>query len=634
MRALDFDDLAKLRLVSNPAVAGNVGYFVLTKINLDKNRYESSIWAADLSTGEARAITPGPSDFAPSPSPRGDRLAYLSRKGMGKKAKGVGLWAIERGGVARQLAVFPLGVVDVSWSPCGDKLAVAAYEGDIERDVKHAEGLPLWANDFGFAYNVQSHLYVVDVNSGLVEKMTEGWAKVKHVSWSPDCRYIAYTVAKEELRPYLVDVFVYDVKAGEHRTIARGFVSDHHLAWSPDSRAVALLGHRMPRGLSSHNRVWALGLDGSEVCLTCGFDRNAVNTLNSDVRGPSYTPLVQWAGDRIYFAATVGGFAELYAVNLKGEVERVVGGEGAVDEFAVASDGSILYTFMTPTAPKELYVYKEGRARQLTSFNDFFLSQVELAKPTRFVFRASDGAEIEGWVMMPNRREGKAPWVLYIHGGPKTAWGHGFMFEFQLLAAKGFAVVYVNPRGSDGYSEEFADIRCKYGERDYRDLMEAADYAVTALPELDGERAAVMGGSYGGYMTNWIIAHTDRFKAAITQRSIADWISMYATTDIGWYFVQDQICCSPWDNKERCHEKSPIYYADNIKTPTLITHSAEDYRTWLDQGVMFFTALRLRGVKTRLALFPEESHELTRKGKPKHRIEDLKEKINWLQKYL
>ncbi|MFB6490306.1 MAG: S9 family peptidase [Thermoproteus sp. AZ2] len=634
-RTLDVEDLANIRLVSNPAVAGSTGYFVVTRINLEKDRYESSIWSVDLSTGELRAVTKGPSDTAPLPSPKGSKLAFLSRRGLRKRERGVRLWVLERGGEPRPLAYFPLGVLDMAWAPDESKLAVAAYEGRPEDDVKHVERLPIWINDFGYAYNVESHLYLVDAYSGAVVKITEGWAKVKHVAWSPDGRYIAYTVARDELRPYLVDLMIYDVASGQHKVLASGLASDHHVAWGPGSDAVAIIGHKMPRGFSSHNRVYVYWLDGTERCLTCGFDRNAVNTLNSDVRGPSMAPAIRWVDGWIYFIATVGGYAELYSVDLEGRVERVIGGEGVVDEFAIGEDGAILYTYMEPTAPKELYLYMDGSSRRLTAFNDLFLSRIKLSRPQRFSFRASDGVEVEGWALTPPEKAGeKTPWVLYIHGGPKTAWGYSFMFEFQLLAAKGFAVVYINPRGSDGYSEEFADIRCKYGERDFQDLMEAVDKALEAFPELDRERAAVMGGSYGGYMTNWIITRTDRFKAAITQRSICDWVSMYSTTDIGWYFVEDQICCTPWKNREKCLEKSPIYYVGGVKTPTLVVHSIEDYRTWLDQGIAFFTALRLRGVEARLVMFPGESHELTRKGRPKHRVEDLREKIDWLKRHL
>ncbi|AEA13218.1 acylamino-acid-releasing enzyme, putative [Thermoproteus uzoniensis 768-20] len=623
-------DLAKLVLISNPALDGGRGYFVYTKINIKKDRYDSSIWEVDLSSLEKRAILPGPADIAPLP--KDGRIAFLSRRGLGKKSRGIGLWILERGGVPRRLAYFPLGVLDLSWSPDGSRLAVVAYRGRPEKDVKHVEGLPLWMNDFGFSYNVESHLYLVDAASGVKKAATEGWARVRHAAWSPDGRYIAYTVARDQLRPYLVDLVVYDVAAKTHKVLARGLESAHHVAWSPKSDAVAVAGHKMPRGFASHNRIYVYWLDGSERCLTCNFDRNVVNTLNSDVRGPSYAPVVQWAGDFVYFVATVGGSAELYRVDMDGKVERVIGGEGVVDEFAVDGSGRILYTFMTADSPKELYLYEGGRIERLTSFNDFAKESLGFLKPEHFTFKASDGADIEGWALMP-KGAGKRPWVLYIHGGPKTAYGWSFMFEFQLLASKGYAVVYTNPRGSDGYSEEFADIRCRYGERDYQDLMEAVDY-VLARFELDERRAAVAGGSYGGFMTNWIVTHTDRFAAAITQRSICDWISMFGTTDIGWYFVEDQICCTPWRDRDRCIEKSPLFYAGRVKTPTLVIHSIEDYRTWLDQGVAFYTALKLNGVETKLVLFPGESHELTRKGKPRHRIEDLKQKLEWLDRHL
>ncbi|MEL9990857.1 MAG: S9 family peptidase [Thermoproteus sp.] len=624
-------DLAKLTLVSNPVLEGDKGYFVATKINLRRNRYESSIWEVDTSNLKRRVLLQGPTDIAPTP--KGDKIAFLSRRGLSRKSKGAGLWVLEGDGAPRRLAYFPLGVLDLSWSPDGSKLAVVAYKGVVEPDVKHAEGIPLWVNDFGYAYSVKSHLYVVDAEGGNKARITKGWALVRHAAWSPDGRYIAYTVSRDQLRPYLVDLVVYDVSTGEGRTLASGINSAYHLAWSPKSDAVALIGHKMQRGFSSHNRVYVYWLDGSETCLTCGFDRNAVNTLNSDVRGLSYSPAVQWRGEHIYFLATVGGASELYRVDLEGNVERVIGGEGVVDEFYVGQRGEVLYTYMTADSPKELFLYKDGETVKLTGFNDFAKSRLGFIKPKRFAFKASDGVEIEGWIMSP--QGGRRPMVLYIHGGPKTAYGWSFMFEFQLLASNGYAVVYTNPRGSDGYSEEFADIRCHYGERDYQDLMEAVDYVLANFAEIvDGGKMAVAGGSYGGFMVNWIITHTDRFSAAITQRSICDWISMFGTTDIGWYFVEDQICCTPWDNRDRCLEKSPLFYVKSAKTPTLIIHSIEDYRTWLDQGVAFYTALRVNGVKAKLVLFPGESHELTRKGKPKHRVEDLRQKLEWLREHL
>jgi acylaminoacyl-peptidase len=213
-------------------------------------------------------------------------------------------------------------------------------------------------------------------------------------------------------------------------------------------------------------------------------------------------------------------------------------------------------------------------------------------------------------------------------------YGWSFTYEFQYLVSRGFALIYSNPRGSDGYSEEFADIRKHYGERDYMDLMEVVDETLKIYSDIDPERLGVTGGSYGGYMTNWIITQTDKFKAAVTQRSISDWISMFGTTDIGHYFVPDQIGCIPWENPDRCLEKSPLRYANRVKTPTLIIHSLEDYRCWVDQAIAFFRALKLNGVKTKLVLFPKENHELSRSGKPKHRVENIRHISGWFEEHL
>jgi len=626
--SLSPEDLAKLVLVSSPDVGGGRVLFTVTRVSLELDRYESSIWVCE--GGFCRSVLPGPFDLAAKASPDGARVAFLSRRGFGEKERGVALWVSEWGGEPRQLAKF-LGVLDFAWGPDGGALAVVAYEGALESDVKHVERLPVWINDFGFAYNVASHLYIVDALSGAVERLTEGDVRVLRAGWSPDGRRIAYVVARDWRRPHIQDVVVLDLKTGEQAVAASGFSSVSEVAWGPDGRRIAFTGHLRPRGLSSHSRVWVVEEGGEPVCVTCGFRYGVGNGVNSDARGPSYARSLYWAGDSVLFQATVGGTVGVFRAELSGEVSPVLTPRGVVDEFAPLG-GGVVYTYMEADRPKELYYWDGSEARRLTRFNDFVLERWRLRKPSRFVVKASDGEEVEGWVLLPDG-PGPHKWVLYIHGGPKTAYGEGFMFEFHLLASRGYAVVFSNPRGSDGYSEEFADIRCRYGERDFQDLMEVAEHVVRNYP-LDPNRSAVAGGSYGGFMTNWIITHVDKFRAAVTQRSICDWVSMYGTTDIGWYFVEDQLCCTPWRGRELCIEKSPLYLADRVKTPTLIIHSIEDYRTWLDQGILFFTALKLHGVDARLVLFPEESHELTRKGKPRHRVENFKEILNWLDRYV
>jgi dipeptidyl aminopeptidase/acylaminoacyl peptidase len=242
-------------------------------------------------------------------------LAFLSRRGFGEKERGVGLWVAEWGGEARQLARF-LGVLDFVWGPGGDLLAVVAYEGAPEDDVKHVERLPVWMNDFGFSYNVASHLFLVDTYSGAVERLTEGEVRVLKAAWSPDGRRIAYAVAPDWRRPYMVDVVVLDLRTGERRAWASGFSGVSDLAWSPDGRRLAFTGHLRPRGFASHARLWVAAEGEEPRCLTCGFKYGVGNGVNSDVRGPSYTRSLYWTGDEVLFQATVGGSASLFKADL------------------------------------------------------------------------------------------------------------------------------------------------------------------------------------------------------------------------------------------------------------------------------------------------------------------------------
>jgi len=246
------------------------------------------------------------------------------------------------------------------------------------------------------------------------------------------------------------------------------------------------------------------------------------------------------------------------------------------------------------------------------------------------------GVSIDGWVIYPIDfdENKKYPAILDIHGGPKAAYGEIYFHEMQYWAAEGYFIFFCNPRGSDGKGNEFADIRGKYGTIDYEDLMKFTDCVLDHCPYIDSSGVGVTGGSYGGYMTNWIIGHTDRFKAAASQRSISNWLSDFGTADIGYYFNPDQLGGTPWNNTDKYWEHSPLKYADKAKTPTLFIHSDEDYRCWMGEGLQMFTALKYFGVESRLVLFHGENHELSRSGKPKHRIRRLMEITEWFDRHL
>lgn len=315
--------------------------------------------------------------------------------------------------------------------------------------------------------------------------------------------------------------------------------------------------------------------------------------------------------------------------------ELVIGGDRSVEGIDVRK-GVVTFVAMDSTNAEELYFTKEGSEVRLTELNSGLISKLATVTPAPFSFRASDGARVEGWLLLPAEegRKGKPhPAVLYVHGGPKTTFGDAYMHELQCYAAAGYAVVYMNPRGSDGHSERFADIRGKYGTRDFQDLLEGLDFASKSFP-IDPKRVAIAGGSYGGFMTNWAVGHTDRFRAAVTDRSIASWFSFYGTSDIGPYFTEDQAKGNPWDDEERLMAASPIRYAKKMKTPLLILHSMEDYRCPWGDGLQLFTALKGMKRDVELVLFPGENHDLSRGGKPKHRVERLGHYIRWFDTHL
>ena len=251
-------------------------------------------------------------------------------------------------------------------------------------------------------------------------------------------------------------------------------------------------------------------------------------------------------------------------------------------------------------------------------------------------FLNTDGVDIDGFVMKPVDYEpGKRyPGILHIHGGPKMVFGPGFHHEMQLWAASGFFVCYCNPRGSCGKGNAFADLQGKYGEVDFRDLMEFTDEVLRRYPEIDADRMGVAGGSYGGFMTNWVIGHTDRFRCAVSQRSIANYVGDYLLSDIGYYYVPDQQLGTIWEHPERLWKASPLTYADRVKTPTLFIHADKDYRCTLANGLEMFAALKLHGVESKLCMFYGENHGLSREGKPSNRISRLSEILHWMEEHL
>ena len=306
---------------------------------------------------------------------------------------------------------------------------------------------------------------------------------------------------------------------------------------------------------------------------------------------------------------------------------------GTVDGVS-ARAGRVAYLAARDMRCAELYTLEEGKERKLTGLNDDFFAARAVQPVEQFPLPCGDTVS-EGFVLKPAGFDPakRYPAVLEIHGGPKFAYGPVFFHEMQLLSAQGYFVLFCNPRGSDGHGNAFMDIRGRYGCEDYDDLMAFTDEALRRYPQIDPSRVAVAGGSYGGFMVNWIIGHTDRFACAVSQRSISNMVSMFCAGDTGYRFIADQADATPWTDAEALWRQSPLRCADKAKTPTLFLHSSCDYRCPLAEGLQMFTALRYHGVESRMCILEGENHGLSRDGRPLQRRRRLEELLAWIRRF-
>jgi len=628
VRGITEKDLGKFKLVGNIDVFGRKLVFQVTEISVEKDDYLSRLYLYD--GRKVRPFTSGNKDGNPRFSPDGKLIAFTSKRD--KESKEAELYVIPTGGgEARLLKKFKYGIKDLRFTGDGKSIAVITPI-DVEKkpkdDVHLIKELPFWFNGIGWIYGKRSVVYLVDLETGRRKRLTPKNLDVSQIRFHDGKLYF---IAQEdrEKQPMISDLFVLEGRKVRKLTDSKWRISD----FIPLDDKFILKASTLERGIPTNTHIYFYDTETNELKkLTKDLDRSAYNSLNCDVRGSQRAELVFKEG-WIYYVTTDGPRAHLFRVNLNGKIERLIGGDRSVESFAVGD--YIAFTAQDALTPTELYILRDGKEKRLTNFNEWIKSYT-LSKPEHFKVKASDGVEIDAWIMKPiNFKAGKKyPAILEIHGGPKTAYGYSFMHEFHVLTAKGFVVIFSNPRGSDGYGEDFADIRGHYGERDYKDLMEVVDEALKRFDFIDPERVGVTGGSYGGFMTNWIVGHTKRFKAAVTQRSISNWVSFFGTTDIGYYFAPDQIEGDPWSNLDGYWEKSPLKYAPNVKTPLLIIHSMEDYRCWLPEALQFYTALKYLGKTVELALFSGENHDLSRTGKPKHRVRRLELIVGWMERWL
>jgi dipeptidyl aminopeptidase/acylaminoacyl peptidase len=635
-RKLEIDDLDKFVMPSNPCLSpsGENLAFVVTRIR--ENSFFSTLYIVDSEDGGSKRYFDNAVN--PSWSPDGSQIFFLSDRGMKEGDRGTGIWVTNLCGEPRLVTTARGGIEQPSWNGDGSKILFLSYVGEEQVDERVIDDLPFYIDGVGWTDHRKLQLHSVDVSSGIVTQLTDGEADV--VSFSPSNKggSVCYTVSKiGPISMGRVELHVLDTKNGGSRLI----LSSHaisRLGWSPEDDFIYFFGNDFSHGFAAHSSVWVIKpAHGEPINLTSKLDRDVTGGLISDLVSPFTGPPSQpYYDDHIYFLVSDRGKINIQRVDVKtAEIEPVLEGDFSISEFSI-SKGRIAYVKTNIDEPPEVWLRNGEKEQRVTSLSAAVKESIALQRGEHFTLKASDGEDLDGWLIKPRgwRRGGKYPAILEIHGGPKAMYGYAPMFDFQVWAAAGYAVIYMNPRGSDGYSQGFAELEKRFGTRDYQDLIEAVRFVVDTNEWIDGDRLGVTGMSYGGYMTNWIIGHTDLFRCAISQNGISSHLDMFGVSDIGYFFTTHLFGSDPWNDPETWKERSPITYAPNVETPTLFIHSMFDYRCPVDQSMQMFTALKYLGKPTRLILYNEGSHLFKFFGPPAIRKKRLRDILDWFNQYL
>ncbi|PJF27149.1 MAG: hypothetical protein CUN53_05145 [Phototrophicales bacterium] len=651
-RGLISEDLMRFRWLDEIALSpdGERIAYTVRQPHAETNGYITHVFVHDLASANTARLTDGVSSASSLAWSRDSaQLAYSYSDHAGSAVR---VWS-RATGETRSILMSGAGMGSLDWSPDGKRLVGVRWtparhvEDQVSKPgipaptIKVVRRLRYKQDGVGWVHDKFAQIWTLSLETGELTAITDSECDYSAPKWSMKGDRLAFVaMAREQNEPLgYGQILICDVPGGTPRPLLPGWQGTAvSPAWGDDDRCIAFAGHNSPPPVNRRN-FWQPYLAdveaGTAVKLGEDIDEEVGNYAVADQRKGLANVTIKWApGDSsIYYLLTEKGATNLYKSDSAGNYEKIVGGNSVTFEYSPALGGIVAFGQADPSNPGELYIWKNGEVTKLTDFNPW-LRDHRLSPPEEYWYDGVDGAKVHAWVIKPlDFRPGvKYPTILYVHC---SMFSWDFNHEFQVYANSGFVVAYFNQRGTTaGYGQAWTRAtEGDQGGKDYEEIMLGVDELVSR-PYVDGSRMGVTGGSCGGFMTNWIIGHTDRFKAAVTQRSITNQVSFFGTSDIGPECTEGEIGTNAWKDLEATWRQSPIAYAENIHTPLLILHADEDYRCALEQAEELFAILRWLGREVEMVIFEGENHGLTRGGRPGNRIEHQRRIRGWFEKYL
>ncbi|MBV1911809.1 MAG: S9 family peptidase [Kangiellaceae bacterium] len=650
---LKLEDIFTLEYASSLEVTSNGDevYFVRNYMDIQTDKKLGNIWKVDRDKNLTPVTTGLNSDFSPVLSPDEKKLAYISTA-SGKPQ--IHIKWLETG-QSGQMTHFSHSPGNLSWSPDGKSIAFTRFVPGKAKSALSLPGKPpgaKWAKPAVFIDDMfyrfdgagyipagKTHIFIMSADGGTARQLSSGdFDHGGSLSWAKNGKQLFFASNRRpdsDLEITDSNIYSLEVSSGKLNQLTDRLGPDGSPLVSPNGKMIAFLGYDELYTNYENTQIYIMNIDGSNKrSITPAFDRSVSSIqwdnkskglyMSYDDKGKTFVAFQPLKGKRKIIAKNIGGqsFGRPYT-----------GGE-----FDVAKNGTVAFTFSDPQRPADVAVSKSGKIKLLTQLNEDALGHKEIATIKPLNLKSSfDGKDIQAWVAYPpGFEQGKKagiqfPLILEIHGGPVTAYGPHFSAEIQLMAAKGYVVVYANPRGSSSYGKAFAQtIDKNYPSQDYDDLMSTVD-AVIAQGSINSDELFVTGGSGGGVLTAWIVGHTNRFKAAVVAKPVINWYSFVLTSDFYPFFYKNWFGVKPWENVEQYMKYSPISYVGNVKTPTMLLTGESDYRTPISESEQYYQALKLEGVETAMVRIPDAPHGIYRR--PSNLMSKVAHIMWWFEKY-